>query len=308
MDTIVSFTYTTISDPLGGSVIYKLYVDGKLLGTNSNPDVTAFIAVLSVGFHSYEILAFPSSVKSKRISKAAGGQFEVIVPSSPTDNRFIVGTTGNYYADAIIQYVLNFFDTAAGYANYAIDNTLGIGVTWLVNQFTNQGAPPSSSNYNAATGGYKSFGGTGSSFSDNYPIGSQVHVEIKGDNGGVNVVDFVAGQLDTPNPVTLDIPFTELISNIVATEASGIDPPSNQIGIVCGSDTPPTDPVTIQFQGGPLHTFPGSAFFTSPQTFTSGPLFDFFYSMTSGTYIYFITDPTGQHIQARGTINFAAHE
>lgn len=303
MDVIVSFTYTTVTNPSSGGTVYKLFIDGKPVATNNNPDVTAFIAVLSVGFHIYEIKAYPQNpgagqynqVLSTVGSRAAGGSFEVVIPTSPADNRFFVGTTNNYYADALIQYILNFFDTTAGYANYAIDNTIGAGVTWLVNQFTNQGASSSSSNYNSTTGGYKPFTGTGSSFSDNYPIGAQCHVEIRGEDNSINVIDFTAGELPTPNPVTIPALPSGFLSSIVCEAGN---PPSNGQVTLNYSGDPLLGDTKIQFENGSQFTISHADIISGFTILTSGTIFDYLIGLSDiDSLLYLVFDPNEVIIQ-----------
>lgn len=308
-DIYCTFEYTvTTANSLNR---FDLYIDEetKPIATSNAPINPVFRIPLSIGKHRYEIKCANRQLVNGQVqvftSKAAAGSFEVDF----NNRNFIVGTSDNEILDELTQALLDFANWADGIATYSIDLTT-LGATWVCRQYANKGAAKTSANYNAITNGYNQFSGTGGSFSDDYPLGAQVHVEVRDESNGLNVIDFVAGAPDSPKPASVDVDKDHSIGSIQALAANQEgegEPPVDQVIIFLQGDVP-EEPVTFTLQEGFL-TFQAqlSDFEAGELVLTSGDVFDYLYALTDATVTYMIVDENGI-ILSVNTVNFGPHQ
>lgn len=315
-DLVCLFVYT-IPEGLEATR-FDLYIDNatKPVASSNAPINPWFRVQLAIGPHTYEIKCVNRQLVKGQdktfTSRAAGGSFRV----DPEHREFLVGTTNNYFADAIIQYLLDFANWADGVADYTltVDAIIAQG-SWVIDQITNQGAPPSSANYDPATGGYKQVSGSGSTFSDVYPLGAQVHAEIRDGVGGLDVIDFVVGQPDTPNPTTVEFEsgFPVLNSIVFNSTGSEIGTPTSP-GVACvsaytGDYAPDLTNLYFLFDYGntnALLTVPADNT-GAPFNFTSGPIFDYISGLTGNQfYNYLVLDSTQKVVIGSGSVQFTS--
>lgn len=193
---------------------------------------------------------------------------------------------------------------------------------YFIQQQTNMGASPSSSNY--ANGNYQRFSvaqGSPPTFTDNYPIGAQVHIEARGaDSSGnllldipVQVQDFVAGAPQWPGPLTGEIPIATLIESVEALamgQSGGGLPTQNEITIFIngGASIDYNTDTVVQMPNGFQFTIPFTNIQSGTWTLSSGTVFDYFYSQQYNSVYYFVIDPTGAVIQQINNVPFTPHQ
>lgn len=217
--------WITVDFP-SGTGVYTLYIsnaEGELepYQTVSGGGIPPpFQVDLSIGVHYYEIIA--KDLRTGLYSKAANGYMIV-----KTDSTKLYTLIAKWNKPHINRGSTQGLDPAVPpkWATAKSDwEAFQEVAKAIVGTVTNMGATMESDNYNSVTRKYNDIlvATPSNPFEiiDKYPIGAAVHMEVRNygtDNvqvGGVQVIDFIAGQSETPGPAIPSWPYGLDISAI----------------------------------------------------------------------------------------------
>lgn len=277
--------------PFGPGGVYTLVVDGNNLFTvGSGLNINTKIVDLPIG-KTVEFQVFARDFLLRTTSLAAYAKVKI----TPADPVVVLVSAANTPPNNIPE--SSSWETTFMSVVNAIAPFILPGSGYVIKQVTNKGASLTSANYNG-NGGYLPYTGTDTDFTDDYPIGAQVHIEIRGTNGKVQVIDFQAGQPQAPSPTSFSLIGGQRLTAIVYSE-EGAQGEGSAPYVQLQTTPPAPTPYILQFGGDSPINIEGNydsetgIFQINPDD----PGYDFFSSKSNGTLLpYLILDSDGSLI------------